>query len=149
MLERLRTVADYQFGPGSGDALFPAGVEVSTRTSGRPGQVFLGGERLATFRPHVGLFTLSVLAAGRLHGALEEPRCRVYMNDEAAPFVAGGKTAFAKHVLDADEELRAGDEVLLVDGKDKLLGTGRATLSRIEMISFERGQAVEVREGVD
>lgn len=126
----------------------PEGSEVSTRRSGRPEDVELEGERLATYRPQFGLFSLSVEGAERLRSALPEPGGRVYLNDEAAPFVEKGKTAFAAHVLRVDDELRAGDEVLVVDRDDNLLGTGRASLCSEEMLSFEQGQAVEMREGV-
>ncbi|MFU8768090.1 MAG: PUA domain-containing protein [Candidatus Methanoperedens sp.] len=37
------------------------------------------------------------------------------VNSDSAPFVAKGKTAFARHVVDADPEIRAGQEVLVVD----------------------------------
>ncbi|MBS1263897.1 MAG: tRNA-guanine(15) transglycosylase [Methanonatronarchaeales archaeon] len=148
MKARLARIADYQFGRGAGEALVPEDAEVSARPSMRPEHVSLDGQRLASYRPHVGLLTLSATGAALLHSALAPPALRVYVNDEAAPFVAEGKTAFAKHVVEADREIRAGDEVLVVDLEDNLLGTGKASLSQVEMLSLDRGQAVDVREGV-
>ena len=66
-----------------------------------------------------------------------------------APFVAKGKTAFARHVVDVDPEIRAGQEVLVVDEDDGLLATGKTMLSALEMKAFEKGTAVDVRSGVD
>jgi uncharacterized protein with predicted RNA binding PUA domain len=63
------------------------------------------------------------------------------------PFVGAGKTAFAKHVVHVDPDLRAHDEVLLVDENDALIATGRALLSPPEMNAFNKGAAVKVRQG--
>ena len=71
------------------------------------------------------------------------------VNSDAAPFVAKGKTAFARHVVDVDPEIRAGQEVLVVDEDDKLLATGKTMLSASEMKAFEKGTAVDVRSGID
>jgi len=40
------------------------------------------------------------------------------------------------------------EEVLVVDGNDKLVAVGRAMLVRDEMLSFRKGIAVKVRDGV-
>jgi len=69
------------------------------------------------------------------------------MNAESTPFVGAGKTAFAKHVINADPDLRAQDEVLLVDENDTLIATGRALLSPREMRAFNKGVAVKTRQG--
>ena len=61
------------------------------------------------------------------------------MNDDAAPFVAKGKTAFCKFVLDCDPEIRALEEVLLVDKDDNLLATGQALLCAAEIKDFKKG----------
>ncbi len=47
-----------------------------------------------------------------------------------------------------DEDIRANDEVIVVNEEDELLATGKAKLSAFEMLAFERGVAVEVRQGV-
>jgi predicted RNA-binding protein (TIGR00451 family) len=47
-----------------------------------------------------------------------------------------------------DEDIRANDEVIVVNTKDELLATGRAILSAFEMLEMERGVAVKVRQGV-
>ena len=67
------------------------------------------------------------------------------INEDAIPFVTEGKSVFAKFVIEIDPELRARDEVLVVDEKDNLIRTGTLVLSPIEVRDFDRGPAVRVR----
>ncbi|MEN6611605.1 MAG: PUA domain-containing protein, partial [Methanoregulaceae archaeon] len=83
------------------------------------------------------------------HAFLPRPNYRVIVQDDVAEFIAKGKNAFAKHIVDADPEIRADDEVLVLDGQGKLLGTGAAMLSGVEMRNFKYGVAVQVRKGSD
>ncbi len=147
-LKRVRTIADYQFGSGSGLALFPDSVEFQMSATGRVRQVLLEGKRIATVRAQDGILTLGIVGAVRLHGFLRFPAKRVVVNSDAAPFVSKGKNAFAKHVIGKDPDIRAGEEVLLVDENDNLLATGKAVLCAIEMAAFRKGMAVEVRTGI-
>jgi conserved protein with predicted RNA binding PUA domain len=147
VLRRVRIIADYQFGSGAGKSLFTDTVRFSLSRTRRVSQVLDGDTRVATLRASDGLFTLGQLGAHRLHASFPYPRLRVIVNSEASPFVGAGKTAFAKHVVHADPDLRAHDEVLLVDENDTLIATGRAVLSPPEMYAFNRGAAVKVRQG--
>ena len=147
MLARIRVIADYQFGAGAGEGLFPDTCEFILSQTGRVRQILLGGVRIATLRARDGRLTLSFAGAGRLREAVPPPGYRVSIDPTVSEFVARGKTAFAKHVLSADPGIRAGDEVLLVTGEDGLLATGTALLSGREMLSFKYGPAVKVREG--
>ncbi|MGZ4949680.1 MAG: PUA domain-containing protein [Halobacteriota archaeon] len=147
MLRRVRIIADYQFGPGAGNALFPDTVRFYLSRTRRISQVLDGHKRVTTLRASDGLFTLSELGARRLHAIFPYPKLRITINSDATPFVGAGKTAFAKHVLHADPALRAHDEVLLVDEKDALIATGQALLSPPEMMVFNKGVAVKVRQG--
>jgi len=148
-LKRVRTIADYQFGRGVGEALFPDNVEFQLSTTKRIRQVLLNNNRIATVRAKDGMLTLSIEGAGRLHDFMKFPGHRVVVNSDAAPFVAEGKTAFARHVVAVDPEIRAGEEVLVVDESDRLLATGKAALSAIEMPAFKKGTAVDVRSGIE
>ncbi len=148
-LRRVRTIADYQFGKGAGEFLFPDNVEFQMSTTGKVRQVLIDDDRLATVRAHDGMLTLGKAGAKRLHEFIPFPGRRVVVNSDAAPFVAKGKTAFAKHVLSVDPEIRAGEEVLVVDGGDRLLAAGRAVLCAPEMPVFKKGIAVDVRWGVE
>ncbi|HDR72726.1 MAG TPA: pseudouridine synthase [Methanoculleus sp.] len=148
-LRRVRTIADYQFGAGAGTALFPDGCEFGFSRTGRIRYVLIGGKRLATVRAGDGRLTLSYEGALRLMPALESPAYRVVIDETVVEFVGKGKNAMAKHVIAADAEIRAGDEVLVVTAADDLVATGSAALSGEEMLAFNYGVAVNVRKGRD
>jgi len=143
-LTKVRRVADYQFGRGAGEALFPESVEFKLSRTGRVSQVLLDGERLATLKTD-GRFTLSDTGGERLHAALEPPRMRVEFGDESVSFLRDGRNGFAKFVVRVDDEIRAGDEVLVTGPDDEFVTTGRAELCAKEMGDFETGVAVLVR----
>ncbi|MFB6170025.1 MAG: PUA domain-containing protein [Haloarculaceae archaeon] len=147
---RLRTVADYQFGAGAGDALFHADAdpEVTHTSSGRPNQVRAPDGRLVTLGVD-GRYTLGLAGGERLHRALPAPALRVAVGDDSEPFVREGRNAFAKFVRSVDPEIRPGDEVLVVHEDGDLLAVGRAELPARGMREFDTGMAVKVREGTD
>ena len=145
-LKRVRTIADYQFGKGAGDILFPDNVEFQMSTTGKVRQILLDNNRLATVRAHDGMLTLGMKGARKLHESIGFPGRRVVVNSDSAPFVTKGKNAFAKHVVAVDPEIRAGEEVLVVDENDNLLATGKTMLCAIEMLAFKKGMAVEIRQ---
>ena len=146
-LKRVRTIADYQFGKGVGEFLFPDNVNFQMSTTGKVRQIMLENNRMATVRAHDGMLTLGIAGARRLHEFIKYPGKRVVVNTDAIPFVAKGKNAFAKHVIASDPDIRAGEEVIVVDENDMLLATGKAVLCAVEMIAFKKGMAVEVRSG--
>lgn len=147
-LSTVRIMADYQFGKGCGEKLFPEDVSFLLSRTGRIRQILYNNERIATVRASDGVLTLSIKGADTVHRYISKPKQRVTMCEEAVPFVSAGKTAFAKHVIDIDPELRAGEEVLVVDESDNLLATGQLILSPEEIHSIERGSAVDIRTGV-
>lgn len=148
-MKEVRTIADYQFGRGAGSILFPDNVEFRLSKTKRTRQVLLNKNRLATKRAKDGFFTISMEGASRLHSHFAHPQLRVVVNDDSKPFVAAGKTAFCKHVVEADADIRSGDEVLIVSLDDELLATGNAVVGACEMLDFNRGEAVDVRQGID
>ncbi|MGQ9460074.1 MAG: PUA domain-containing protein [Candidatus Bathyarchaeaceae archaeon] len=147
-IQKIRSVADYQFGKGVGEKLFPTEVKiVHSKRTGRIRHVYLGGDRLATLRPTNGLFSLTIVGAKRIMEHVEPQRLWVKVREEAEPFVVKGKSVFAKHVVDADEEIRPQEEVIVINERGEVLAVGRAILSGKEMKAFERGIAVRVRRG--
>ena len=159
VLADLRTGADYQFGAGAGDALFPETDQLTVRKSsgGRPRQVIRGdvddtpgsseGDRLVSYGTD-GRFTLGVAGGRALQSVFDAPRHRMIVGEESEPFVREGRNAFAKFVTAADDGIRPGDEVIVVDGDDTLFAVGRAELSGAEAEAFGSGAAVKVRNGV-
>ncbi len=147
-LPRLRAVADYQFGRGAGAALFPddARIEYSKNT-GKPRHIYAGGELVASYRPNDALYTVTIAGAGRLVAALDGFKYSVTVMDEVVEFVEQGRNVFAKHVRDAGESIRPGDEVVVVDGRGEVVAVGKSKMNREDMLSFKTGVAVRVRRG--
>ncbi|MBN2734245.1 MAG: pseudouridine synthase [Methanomicrobiaceae archaeon] len=146
-LKRVRIIADYQFGRGAGESLFPDNCDFKLSTTKRVRYVMLDKERIATMRAHDGRLTLSQTGAKRLFDCLKAPDYRVCIKDEVKDFIMQGKNAMAKHVVSADLQIRAGDEVLVCDESGSLIATGSALLSAEEMIAFNYGVAVQIRKG--
>jgi archaeosine synthase len=131
----LRAVADYQFGPGAGDDLFD---DLHVRGT-HPGlQAHDGdGEQLAVVTRNYG--TLAFTLAGARHWVESDaPTKRVEIDD----FVPHG-SVLAPGVVDADDDIRVGDEVV-IDGPGAF-GVGRASMSGPEMVRSTRGIASQVR----
>lgn len=149
MLKRARIIADYQFGRSAGEALFPEDTTYSLSKTRRLRYLYSGKERIATVRASDNLLTLSMLGARRLHSLFPAPLLRVVASDDAVPFVAKGGNLFARHVVRVDPEIRAGEEVLVVDTQDRLLATGTSMLAPEEMLQIKRGLAVSSRKAAE
>ena len=146
-LRKVRIIADYQFGRGSGRALFPDDVNFTFSSTGRVRQIKLFGEHVATIRARDGLLTLG-LRGGEMLRLFHKPmKHRVVLSEEAVSFVKDGRSAFAKFVVACHRKIRGGDEVLVVDESDELLAVGEALLCAREMMEATRGVAVKVRHG--
>lgn len=147
-LERLRAVADFQFGHGAGRALFPDGTAIEySKNTGKPRHLEAGGALVANYRPNDALFTLTIAGARRLAAAVEGFSYAVTILDDVVEAVEQGGNVFAKHVVDAGSAIRPGDEVVVLDQGGEVVAVGKALLTRGEMLSFRTGAAVKVRRG--
>lgn len=147
-LRRLRGIAEYQFGRGCGEALFPPNVKVTySRGTGRIRHIYLGEKLIATLRPTDGLFALTIAGAELLLSKVEDPGFTVTVDEGFEEDIEEGKSVFAKHVVEAGSGIRPGDEVVVLDKQGRVLGVGRALLNREEMLAFKIGVAVRVRRG--
>ena len=147
MLKRVQVIADYQFGWGAGAALFPDGCTFILSRTGRIRQVMLESRHLATIRASDGRLTIGFEGGLRIHQSIAPPVYRVLVSRDVASVIAEGKNVFARHVVSADPVIQAGDEVMVVAFGDELVATGTAVLSGPEMLAFNYGLAVKVREG--
>ncbi|MFW9845991.1 MAG: tRNA guanosine(15) transglycosylase TgtA [Candidatus Thorarchaeota archaeon] len=100
---------------------------------------------LFTLVPTTGLLTPTYEGGQALLDLGLEKRYHVVIDSNVGKFVAKGKSALAKFVIGADRTLRPGEEVVVTDEDDILLGVGKALLSGSEMLSFSRGVAVSIR----
>ena len=149
-LRKIRAVADYQLGRSIGKVLFPEGTKItrSPRT-GKIRLIFYRKRLLATLRSNDGLLSLSTEGARRLLTKLgKKTPMKAIVREGYEDFVRMGRSLFAKHVLDADPEIRPQNEVIVVDEGGKLVAVGKAVLSGEEMPLFKLGVAVKVRKGV-
>ena len=145
---RLRTLADFQFGKGAGDALFSDDITIErSRGTKRIRFVFQDNVRICSFRPKDGYLVPSLLGGEILHknglGHI------VIISSEAEPFVRKGKTVFSKHVIEADREISAKEEVIIINEDKEYIGIGTSKISGPLMLEMERGVAVDTRKGVD
>jgi predicted RNA-binding protein (TIGR00451 family) len=132
----------------SGKKLFPDEVEIEySHSTGRIRYVNLNGERIATLRPTDSLLSLSIKAADTIAKNSPDAHCFVTVKQDIAKFVAEGGDVFSVHVVKADKEIHAKDEVVVLDEKGEVLAVGRAFLSAAEMLAFKTGVAVKVRHG--
>ena len=147
-LQRIRSVADYQFGKGVGAKLFPENVNILfSKATGRIRYVKLNGVRLATLRPTDGLLSISLETAQQMAEIRSMAKCFVTVRNDVSAFIADGGDVFAVHVVKCDDEIRSKDEVVVANEKDDVLAVGRALLSSDEMLAFKTGVAVKVRHG--
>ena len=147
-LSKVRSIADYQFGVGVGEQLFPDNIEIqySPRT-GRIRYINLNGERLATLRPTDGLLSLSLKAAEFMAHNTPFAKCFVTVQNDVSKYIAAGGDVFAVHVVKVDSEVGAKDEVIALDENGQVLAVGRTVLSSGEIKAFKTGVAVKIRHG--
>jgi predicted RNA-binding protein (TIGR00451 family) len=149
LIAQIRTIADFQLGKAAGKALFPDDVQiVLSRRTGRIRHVYLNGKLLATLRPTDGMFSLTGAGAKRLLERVKPRRLWVKVQEDVEPFVAQGKSVFAKHVVDADKMIKPQEEVIVIGRENGVLAVGKAVLTGREMKAFKHGVAVKVRRGI-
>jgi 7-cyano-7-deazaguanine tRNA-ribosyltransferase len=148
-LERVQTIADYQFGKDAGTALFnDKCTYIKSKKTHKIRNVHQGKKHVASLRAEDGLFTLKPEGARRLHSFFKFPAMRVVVEDDSVPYNRDGKNVMSAFVLQCCKGIRPDAEVLVVNGKDELVAHGRALLNCEEMAAFTRGIAVRVREGI-
>ena len=81
-----------------------------------------------------------------LHSNMKYPNGRITVESDAEPFILEGKSVFCKFVKEADFNLRIGDEVLIVNSDDNLLGSGTLNYSPKEITVFTKGIGIKTRK---
>lgn len=148
-IKKIKAIADYQFGVGVGDALFDGNIKIEkSKKTGKIRHIYDGNTILVNMRASDSYLILSKEGAKRLHKSLNYPMNRVVVNEDSVPFALDGKSVFSKFVVDADENIRSNDEVLIVSEDDELLAYGKSLLCAHEMMDFTTGQAIKTRKGM-
>jgi len=140
-------IADYQFSASAGSHLFTDEVNVSASPkTGKIKEIRENNIHIATLNPRSGTFSLSVEGAGKLAGRHDGPL--VTVNSEFILPISRGGNVFAKHVIEAADGIRAGNETIVMSEDSSLLAVGRSLLSGEEAKRFKYGIAIKVRRGV-
>jgi 7-cyano-7-deazaguanine tRNA-ribosyltransferase len=147
--ERVKTILDYQFGKGMGEALTNGDVGlVTSRKTKRLRNLMLDGKHLASLSHRRGLFILQEYGAEMIQRNTDFPRLRVIIDPETAAFNRDGKSVFCKFVKDIDQNLRCMDECIVVTPDDELVAFGKLIVSPEELRLGQQGMAVRVRSGI-
>ena len=139
--EKIKDVSLYWFGVNIFDE--ECKIRVSPKTH-KIREVHKNGKLLATFRA-TDFKILLHAGAELLFEKTKGMQFRVKVKNEASDFIREGRSVFAKHVVDADDSIIPGQEVLVINEEGELLASGEAILNKKEMIDFERGVAVKPR----
>ncbi len=119
-----------------------------SRTTGKIRYIKSDDDILFTLVPTTGLLAPTISGAELLLRSGITDQYKVIMDNEAAEFVAKGKSALTKFVTHVHPELRSGEEVLIMNSENTLVGVGRSLLSSSEMQSLQRGVAVQTRHSL-
>ncbi len=107
-----------------------------SKKTGMPREILLDGKSIGVIRSSDGMFIPSLLGAELIVKLTQPPKRRVIVKDRYAKTVARGTTVFVKFVSDLDPDIRPKSEVVLVDERDSLLGTGKAILPASELMEY-------------
>ena len=148
-IKKIKAIADYQFGEGAGEALFVGNINIEkSKKTGKIRHIYDGKVLIVNMRASDSYLILSKEGAKRLHNKMSYPQNRVVVNKDSEPFALDGKSVFCKFVVDCDENIRAKDEVLIVNEEDQLLAYGKSLLGACEIEQFQTGQAIKTRKGM-
>ena len=132
-LLRYRAHADFYFGPGAGEALLEGKIVVR------------GREIQDEAKKPLASWTINGSMALSMDGAKRLERLGRYIV-RIGDFLPRG-SLLAPGVVEADEQIRPGDEVIVLG--EKAFGVGRARMSGWEMAASSRGVAVDLRHIVE
>lgn len=134
--ELVSSILAYQFHPSLKE--LGRGVKIRrSRKTGMPREVIRGGATIGFIRASDGMFLPTLDGAELMLKIAPFPSLRVVVKGRYEEIVARGTTVFVKFVEDADPSIRPKSEVLVVNGKDELLATGRSLLSGREYRDFD------------
>jgi 7-cyano-7-deazaguanine tRNA-ribosyltransferase len=143
---KLRALLIFQWGENAGKIADLEDLQiVLSKSTGKIRHCKSNDEILFTVVPTTGLLTPTYRGGQELIQVGVSDTYKVIIDSDVSEFVAAGKSALAKFVKKAAPSLKAGEEVLVLDEVQNLLGTGRAIISGHEMTTFNRGVAVQIR----
>jgi len=141
---------DYNLVPGAGNALdyFDTLELCFSETTAKLRYVKSEWGTIMTIRAGDMHVIPRIPLALTLQRIVPHPKLRVVVADEIADDIPEGGTVFSRHIIEIDSELRAGDEALLVNEHDRLIGVVTLRLSPQEILFFTQGAAGILRERI-
>ncbi len=145
----IKSLADKQFGEGSGDALIPEGHLVILNKApsiDRMEEIIVDGRAMASIRFDIGVgwqFINRMQSAMRIGSAMSKGY--VICSEEAVPFIRDSKNLMAPGVEGAHPDVKDGDEVIIITPSKQVIGTGIAKMSAQEMTDATRGLSVKTK----
>ncbi|MFP3269012.1 MAG: PUA domain-containing protein [Desulfurococcales archaeon] len=136
----------YQFGREAAEEVLRRSLElrVTRYSSGIIREVHMSNIPILYHNPKTGLFTLSQRGAILLFPLVPEDRKRIYIKRDIFEKYTK-KVLLAPAVARVTEDIRAGDEVFIVDESGDLLAVGKALASAVEIKVMKRGKVALVR----
>ncbi len=148
-IKLLRDTLDRDYGEGAGNTVIPDDhiVILSKAPSlDRMDEVVIDGEVIASFRYDMGSGWKFV---ARMQGAYRigkhYSKGFVVCHPDAVKFVQESKNLMAPGVVDADPDIKFGDEIIIVTPDRKVIATGMAKMTGPEMVESTKGVAVRTR----
>ncbi len=117
----------------------------------RMDEIIIDGEVIGSIRFEVEelrwVLVLRLSGARRIFGkwGFRDLQNWVCIDEGAEKFILGGASVLAPGLKDADPDIREMDEVVILDHKGRVLGTGRSRMNGEEMLKRGKGVAVKVR----
>ncbi|MBE6520461.1 MAG: 3'-phosphoadenosine 5'-phosphosulfate sulfotransferase [Thermoplasmata archaeon] len=145
----IRDVLDRDYGKGTGRSVLPDGhIVILSKAPGldRMDEVIIDGSVIATMRYDMGSGWKFV---SRMQGAYRigdgYTKGYVVCDPSAVPFVRESKNLMAPGVVDADPDIKPGDEIIIVTAEREVIATGMARMTGPEMVAADKGMAVKTR----
>ncbi|MFX1482730.1 MAG: DUF5591 domain-containing protein [Promethearchaeota archaeon] len=139
--EIVSATADFQFGTGAGARLVPENAKLKGK-SYRLILCKVDDEQVCSFVAESGNLSLTLEGGRRL-----APLGRYWVRLDVSS-VKGG-SIFAVGVREADEAIRPGDEVIVINSNNEVIGVGRSEMSGREMCELGWGRAVTLRHKME
>ena len=148
-IELIRSIAEKQFGEGTGKALIPEGHAVLLNKApslDRMDEIIIDGRSIASLRFDLGKGWILI---NRMQSAMRIAKTAtkgyVVCDPSAVKFVQESKNLMAPGVIGASPDVMPGDEVIIVTEDRQAVGTGTAKMTAEEMIKADHGMAVRTK----
>ena len=148
-IDLIRSILDRDYGEGTGQAVLPEGhIVILSKAPAldRMDEVIVDGAVVASLRYDMGSgwkFVSRMQGAYRIGKAYSKGY--VVCDPGAVPFVRESKNLMAPGVVDADPDIKPGDEILIVTAEREVVATGMARMTGPEMVAADKGVAVKTR----